>query len=1155
MREQWWSDLARWIRECTEEANPSLLLRPEVQETARLLTENPTEEQSDQRTPYLLGWFHFLRSDAVSDLREREEEWQAAVDHFSHILFYSSEEHPHHRTIPEEVLPEVAEATVPAAEDLLERAAAGDAALLDLAVGLWERVVEALPPGRSSRLRALSNLGAALGTRFGLTAVRSDADRGIASLEEALGGLAARSGDRRALYLRNLATAYQTRFEVFGTEEDLRRAVTGFDDAVSAAEGDTERLSARIRLGASLGARFSLRGDRNDLDRALAELEEVNRDMPGDHPERDLALSHLGILLTGRFDHRGDIDDLNRAVPLLEEVAVLSAGAGGGADGSMHLTNLGTAYRTRADRSGSLTDLDRAVDAYERAVQGLPPGHRGRPSCLINLGTCLFSRFEQRGGRSDLRRAVDLLEEADRTCPEDHLDRIEATLSLALARWIRFEGHPDDAEEHTGNPVDMDLAISGWAEALDSGQLTPGARIMCLSNLAGALARRADRPDTQDAGLADLHRAAMLVEEVLGLLPPDHPERALDLGNLGSLFHGIHERGGENAGPEYLGRAVSVYESALGVAGSPVLLRLRAGRIAGELLFDTDPGRAARILSDTVALLPHVSPRALERTDRQHVVGQSFGLASLAAAAALADPGRDEQARALAALQVLETGRGVLLSQRISNHGELAELREVSPELAERFLTLREELDRADADLETAPPRATAGNTTSLLNDLNARWGKKRDSSVRDRHALARALDEVTALIRSVDGFASFGRAPSPEELTGAASEGPVVVFSTSPKRCDALLLTGDGITHCPLPRLDFDDLMDRAVRLTNLLHGHDDPDAGEAEQNPNDVLVDVQEWLWERVTEPVLLALGFDREPAQGQARPRVWWVPDGLLGLLPLHASGRHTERAGHTVMDRVVSSYTPTVRALRHTRTRAAGPGEDVDTATGADSTLVVAMPTTPGATDLAYVRPEREALEKHLPGAVVLATHAPGGRPEEHTDPLPTREAVLRHLEGASIAHFACHGYDHRQDPALSGLLLHDHARAPFTAAVLSGASLGRARLAYLSACNTSLITAVPLLDEVLHLASAFQIAGFPQVVGTLWRVNDEVSAQVADLFYGYLRDEEGRLEPEGSARALHAAVRDVRDGRGDPEEDFGDLVRAPTLWAPYLHTGC
>jgi CHAT domain-containing protein len=43
----------------------------------------------------------------------------------------------------------------------------------------------------------------------------------------------------------------------------------------------------------------------------------------------------------------------------------------------------------------------------------------------------------------------------------------------------------------------------------------------------------------------------------------------------------------------------------------------------------------------------------------------------------------------------------------------------------------------------------------------------------------------------------------------------------------------------------------------------------------------------------------------------------------------------------------------------------------------------------------------------------------------------------------------------------------------------------AKLAYLSACSTAENKIDQLADEVIHLASAFQVAGFRHVAGAMW----------------------------------------------------------------------
>ncbi len=53
----------------------------------------------------------------------------------------------------------------------------------------------------------------------------------------------------------------------------------------------------------------------------------------------------------------------------------------------------------------------------------------------------------------------------------------------------------------------------------------------------------------------------------------------------------------------------------------------------------------------------------------------------------------------------------------------------------------------------------------------------------------------------------------------------------------------------------------------------------------------------------------------------------------------------------------------------------------------------------------------------------------------------------------------------------------------------GLRLKGAQIAYLSACSTAENKAAWLSDEVIHLVSGFQVAGFPHVIGCLWPAGD------------------------------------------------------------------
>ncbi|WP_168724190.1 CHAT domain-containing protein [Streptomyces sp. A1547] len=109
-----------------------------------------------------------------------------------------------------------------------------------------------------------------------------------------------------------------------------------------------------------------------------------------------------------------------------------------------------------------------------------------------------------------------------------------------------------------------------------------------------------------------------------------------------------------------------------------------------------------------------------------------------------------------------------------------------------------------------------------------------------------------------------------------------------------------------------------------------------------------------------------------------------------------------------------------------------------------------------------------------------------------------------------------------------------------------------RLAYLSTCRTAAIDTVDLLDEAIHLASAFQLAGFLRVIGTLWEIDGQTAVRIARAFYDGLRTDATAVDPDRAAGALHDAVRRLRDGDDLPPGH--DRRSAPLLWAAHLHAG-
>jgi CHAT domain-containing protein len=241
-----------------------------------------------------------------------------------------------------------------------------------------------------------------------------------------------------------------------------------------------------------------------------------------------------------------------------------------------------------------------------------------------------------------------------------------------------------------------------------------------------------------------------------------------------------------------------------------------------------------------------------------------------------------------------------------------------------------------------------------------------------------------------------------------------------------------------------------------------------------------------------------------------------DRRLGFLPLHAAGRGDPPAAMaSVMDRVISSYTPTIRVLEHARAQARTDGPPPEA-------LIISVAGAEGHLTLAGAAAEAAAVGARLPMARLLA------------DEEATTDRVLTALAGAPLAHFACHARSDATATSSGRLILHD---GPLSLTDINGLRASTGQLAFLSACTTAQ-GSIGLLDEAIHLASAFQLAGYAHVIGTLWPAADSVAVGVAAAFYD--RFAAGRP----ASAALHDAVMSVRTGSS----------RTPSLWASYIHVG-
>lgn len=1092
VRERW----AAAVRSRLDGAGPYGLLDPAALHEALELFARTTRTRDIVETCHLVGTLHWRRALALSDERALPEVRTAVA--LLVVVSLLRPDLPLPEPVPRPPGAPIRPGGEATWEDLLQALVAhldggADAHCARLAIRAARNA--AADTGdtalRAGRLRVLGISWQRLAEHTGDLA---DMEQAVEVARE-VAALPSAGGTEQAMASYNLAESLRTLFQRTADLLHLREAVDAGRAAVrETPPSDAQRFIPLGGLADSLRLLYERTGATTLLDEALRLSAAALECVPdGDH-HRPAVLVNAAVLTRRQFERGGDVSVLHEAVALARD-AVRTAPRGTPLQETARY-DLGDLLHLVAETTGDMAALDEAIDTVTAVVDLTPTCHPDGPRYRSALVGMLSLRFDRTGDTGVLDRAIALSGDAVAATPEDHPNRWMYLGNLARVLKTRALGADDlDGLLHV---IELEREMVALAVRLGGHD-----RAAALSNLGNSL-----RAHFEHAREGDSLREAITVGyAAVDATAEDHRHRAACELNLASSLQVLGTSTNDERSVE---EALGLLEAAARRSSAPTGIRVAAARQWGELAMATGrPVLAARGFALGVELLPRLAARGLRRSDATRWVAEYVRLASDAAAAALAAELPDR------AVEVLEMGRGVLLAQALDSRTDLTELRERAPDLADRFVELCARLDgSATDDLDPgSDPRTTA-----------------EEDRPDGRRKLAHQLDGLVARIRTLPGLERFLLPPRAAELAAEAHGGPVVMVNVSPYRCDALVLTGEGLRVCELPGLDHDDVHDRAADMLNLAKRAGE--SGDARlERERTMAQDTLPWLWDTVAAPVLDLLGLTGA-ADAPDAPRVWWIPCGPLAHFPLHAAGHHRaeQAAGEprrTVMDRVVSSYAPTVRALSHARaqlarrvTRSAGTPPQV---------LAVAMPHTPGAGDLPGARAELRHLTELFPAVDGLV------------GPRATRRTVLSGLAAHPWAHFACHAGVDPDDPYRSLLLVEDHATRPLTVREISRLRLERPEFAFLSACSTA-VTRRDLSDESLHVVTAFQLAGFPQVVGTLWQIDDTVAAGIAEHVYAQLA--EAAFDPAGAGIAVHRAIRLIRDR----------YPRFPTLWAAHIHMG-
>ncbi len=513
---------------------------------------------------------------------------------------------------------------------------------------------------------AMSMLSAAYLSRFLLNGHLEDIDESVA-----LGRRAVADGaGHPALpdWLGNLGNAFRLRFNRLGRLADADAAVEMSRHALDITPiGHADRARASHNFGSALLDRYRRTSDANDLDGGVTAMREaVTLAAPGTFGA-ELTRSALGRALTDRYERYGVAANLDEAIVEIRK-ALNALGATALARPGT-LNNLAAALHFRSHLTGSSTDLDDAIGACREALRLSEPGSDDATNARLNLGYLLTSRYLIATRRADLDEAIAVLRTAATWVAAARRPSVQ--LNLANALGFRYR--------HSRDTADLDESIAVVRAAGDDPEVGPLRRLRYHAALGSALSTRFSHTGARE----DIEDAIALLRNVVQNTASDEPEQAMRLHFLGTalLYRGD---------PQDRAEALQTARRTAATQAAPSSLRLDAAlRWAGMAVEDGDPHTALEGYERALPLLPLLAWRALSRADQERQLTEATGVSSDASAVAIivGDPQR--------AAELLEAGRAVLWSQVLDTRSDLAALRQVRPELANRVEEVRTLLDRS----------------------------------------------------------------------------------------------------------------------------------------------------------------------------------------------------------------------------------------------------------------------------------------------------------------------------------------------------------------------------------------------------------------------------------------------------------------------------
>ncbi|KAJ2928584.1 hypothetical protein H1R20_g8491, partial [Candolleomyces eurysporus] len=1064
---------------------------------------------------------------------------------------------------------------------------------VEKAIAGYKDLIQTLP--KEDLPRCYFELGDAFWARHALTKDVHDLDQAICAQQNAI-GILPDDDPLLPIVLMTLGVSFLARFELTKDMADLEESISAHN-VILLLKTPTESMKGHaLHFVAMLyDIRFQQTDDVEDLEKSI-NLKRRSINLVGsENPHMLSSLAYtLGTMLqSDRYQFTSaDFDEMialeRRALELAsEDDPHLSC---------LHV-NLSNSLRTRYERTGRHLDIEEAMTSQQKAIHFLPrSAHTKHAETYENVAASAFTRYSLTHDRLDLENSISIKRKAIEDTPRDDANRVKLA-----CRLYNLAGQLEAFHSLTRETKYLDEAISKSTEAaelLPAGNRYLPIILATLGEMYVIKYRTTQDSSNMDRARSCLDRAMQAKEDTIdpwvlakfgGLMlafyrtgenpvelaaslffyklaiemtPADHPHMASYVIELAEIHVLAYNATGDT---EQAHAAISRLRSVTSSTAASPVKRLAAARSWCRI---SASQKFPDLLDAYQAAIPLISLIAgLDQTlDKRHGKLKDLSQLSLEAAAAAIDAGKLDMA-----VEWLEGGRCIVWNQLNGlRQQSLDALELVNPGLAKRFMNLSAALENASSRVSSSQQwiQADSEQRVSMQEEVTAHV------------KLAGDWEERLHSIRKIPGFETLLRPPPLRSLLESLpEEGVVIVVNVFSSRCDALVLIPglDEPLHIPLPSFSMAKAEELRVRLHSCIQSKNlrihqqgleaDEDRGlstfrKANRSKGALESTLQE-LWSLVVRPIFDELGFSVScplllHAQAivaernvmilsifihiqtsvSPKPRVWWCSTGPLALLPLHAAGIYRGPDKVCVADFAISSYTPTVTALLE-RSKSHG----IDNPSG--GLLAISQPDTPNLPPLPGTVGEVSAIQK--------AFSSRGIKADSLNSQEATVEATIQGLKDHRCVHFACHASQNAQDPLKSCFYLHD---GRLELSEIIKLRLQNADFAFLSACQTS-AGDEQLSEEVVHLAAGMLAAGYGSVIATMWSIPDSNARVLADGFYRELLQLGGQSEwVDGklSARALHAALDDVRGNSMPAGDSPGRLEEFLLAWVPYVHFG-